>query len=78
MERFRLDDPLQSTQIHLVCGLWGVIALGLYDMDRGLLTTGKFDLIKVDDFVFNTNFVFIIKDEILYGQPSKGPKKPEK
>jgi ammonia channel protein AmtB len=26
MERLRLDDPLQSTQTHLLCGFWGVIA----------------------------------------------------
>ena len=47
MERLRLDDPLQSTQTHLLCGLWGVIALGLFDMEKGVITTGQFELITI-------------------------------
>ena len=29
LNRYQLDDPLQATQTHLFCGLWGVIAFGL-------------------------------------------------
>ena len=29
LNRFQLDDPLQATQTHLFCGLFGVIAFGL-------------------------------------------------
>ncbi len=39
LNRFQLDDPLQATQTHLFCGLWGVIAFGLVHKEKGLLTT---------------------------------------
>lgn len=42
LNRFQLDDPLQATQTHLFCGLWGVIAFGLVHKEKGLLTTGNF------------------------------------
>ena len=29
LNKYQLDDPLQATQTHLFCGLWGVIAFGL-------------------------------------------------
>ena len=40
LDRFQLDDPLQSTQTHLFCGIWGVIADGLVHKEKGLLTKG--------------------------------------
>lgn len=41
LNRYQLDDPLQATQTHLFCGLWGVIAFGLVHNEKGLLTTGN-------------------------------------
>jgi len=41
LNRYQLDDPLQATQTHLFCGLWGVIAFGLVHKEKGLLTTGQ-------------------------------------
>ena len=29
-DRFRLDDPVCATSVHLVCGMWGTIAVGLF------------------------------------------------
>ena len=40
LNRYQLDDPLQATQTHLFCGLWGVIAFGLMHKEKGVLTTG--------------------------------------
>eukprot|EP00191_Tetraselmis_sp_GSL018_P019884 CAMPEP_0177578096 /NCGR_PEP_ID=MMETSP0419_2-20121207/148_1 /TAXON_ID=582737 /ORGANISM="Tetraselmis sp., Strain GSL018" /LENGTH=332 /DNA_ID=CAMNT_0019066481 /DNA_START=630 /DNA_END=1628 /DNA_ORIENTATION=- len=28
--RFRIDDPLDASPVHFFCGLWGVIAVGLF------------------------------------------------
>ena len=41
MDRFQLDDPLQATQTHLFCGIWGVIADGLVHKEKGLFTKGN-------------------------------------
>ena len=38
--RVQIDDPLEASQIHGLCGCWGLIAAGLFDRERGLLTTG--------------------------------------
>ena len=47
MQRFQIDDPLQSTQSHLFCGLWGVISLGIFHKKKGLLTTGSFRFLLI-------------------------------
>lgn len=41
LNKIQLDDPLQATQTHLFCGLWGVIAFGLVHREKGLITTGS-------------------------------------
>ena len=47
LNRYQLDDPLQATQTHLFCGLWGVIAFGLVHKEKGLMTTGDFSFIGI-------------------------------
>ena len=47
LNRYQLDDPLQATQTHLFCGLWGVVAFGLVHQERGLLTTGQGDFLGI-------------------------------
>lgn len=29
--RLKVDDPVNASQIHLFCGIWGVLAVGLFD-----------------------------------------------
>ena len=41
-ERLEIDDPLQVSQIHGFCGLWGVLAVGIFDKDMGLIYSGHF------------------------------------
>lgn len=33
MEKFKIDDPCSASQIHAFCGLWGVLAVGIFDID---------------------------------------------
>ncbi|WP_298616216.1 ammonium transporter [uncultured Thermosynechococcus sp.] len=37
-DRIKIDDPVGATSVHLVCGTWGTLAVGLFDKDLGLLT----------------------------------------
>ncbi|MDG2990294.1 ammonium transporter [Candidatus Synechococcus calcipolaris G9] len=37
-DRIKIDDPVGATSVHLVCGIWGTLAVGLFSMDAGLLT----------------------------------------
>lgn len=38
--KFELDDPIESFLIFGVQGLWGTIAVGLFDKQTGLVNTG--------------------------------------
>jgi ammonium transporter, Amt family len=35
LSHFKIDDPIQAFPVHGACGLWGVIAIGIFDMDKG-------------------------------------------
>jgi Amt family ammonium transporter len=40
-DRIKVDDPVGATSVHLVCGIWGTLAVGLFNKDAGLFTTGQ-------------------------------------
>lgn len=41
MIRFEVDDGLNQVSIHCVCGIWSLIAAGIFDSNNGTLTTGS-------------------------------------
>ena len=41
--RAEIDDPLDISEVHGFCGIWSIIALGIFDKDKGLIYTGKLD-----------------------------------
>lgn len=43
----KIDDPCSATQIHGFCGLWGVIAVGFFRKETGLIYTGSFKLLGI-------------------------------
>eukprot|EP00347_Sterkiella_histriomuscorum_P006219 403353608 len=45
--RLKIDDPLHASQLHAFCGLWGVLAVGIFDKDYGLIYTGSFKQIGI-------------------------------
>ena len=42
LHRYKIDDPTNSFQIFGASGLWGCLAVGIFDGDRGLINTGSF------------------------------------
>ncbi len=36
IDRLRLDDPVGAISVHLVCGIWGTLAVGLFGSIRGV------------------------------------------
>jgi Amt family ammonium transporter len=41
LERARIDDPVSAVPVHLMCGIWGTLAVGLFATDTGLFYTGS-------------------------------------
>ena len=42
-----IDDPVGAVSVHGVCGAWGTIAAGIWNLDSGLLATGSFKQLGV-------------------------------
>ena len=39
-DSIKIDDPVGATSVHLVCGIWGTLAVGLFDSELGLFYGG--------------------------------------
>lgn len=40
LRKLEIDDPVEATQVHGFCGLWGCLALGLFHTEKGLFYGG--------------------------------------
>ena len=38
IDRARLDDPVGAVSVHLVCGIWGTLAVGIFSADHSFVT----------------------------------------
>jgi ammonium transporter, Amt family len=47
LEKFKIDDPCCASQMHAFCGMWGCIAVGFFDKDRGVIYTGRFNFLGI-------------------------------
>jgi Amt family ammonium transporter len=36
IDRLRLDDPVGAVTVHLICGMWGTLAVGIFGDKAGL------------------------------------------
>ena len=64
-EKLKLDDPVGATSVHLVCGLWGTLAVAIFGSKAGLeqlwIQFYGFMAIGLATFVFSFVVLFIIK-----------------
>ncbi|EIJ78369.1 ammonium transporter [Bacillus methanolicus PB1] len=47
VDNLKVDDPVGAVAVHGFNGVFGTIAVGLFDTSQGLLTTGEFTLFKI-------------------------------
>ncbi|HJV45832.1 MAG TPA: ammonium transporter [Bacillota bacterium] len=47
VDNLKVDDPVGAVAVHGFNGVFGTIAVGLFDQSQGLLTTGSFSLFKI-------------------------------
>lgn len=57
----KLDDPVGATSVHLVCGIWGTIAVGLFGSMAGIgqLMEQMIGVLAIGVFVFTFSFALI-------------------
>jgi Amt family ammonium transporter len=61
-DKFRIDDPVGALSVHLVNGIWGTLAVGIFNAEKSLLAQIK-GIVTVGVFVFVISFIiwFILK-----------------
>ena len=37
-DRLRIDDPVGAISVHLVCGIWGTLAVGIFSAEHSFVT----------------------------------------
>lgn len=47
LDKLGVDDPVGAWSVHGLTGIWGVIAVGLFDSEAGLFTTGSGRLLGI-------------------------------
>ncbi len=64
-DKLKLDDPVGATSVHLVCGIWGTLAVGIFGAKAGLGQLGIQALgiaaIGVFTFAFAFALFYVIK-----------------
>ncbi len=63
-DKLKLDDPVGATSVHLVCGIWGTLAVGIFG--SGKFFTQLIGVVIIGAFTFTFAFVvlYIIKKAV--------------
>lgn len=63
-DKLKLDDPVGATSVHLVCGIWGTLAVGIFG--NGKFFTQLLGVVAIGAFTFTFAFVvlFVIKKAV--------------
>ena len=55
-DKLRIDDPVGALSVHLVAGIWGTLAVGIFNPEVALLSQVK-GIVVVGAFVFVSSFL---------------------
>ncbi|MEM6725889.1 MAG: ammonium transporter [Bacteroidota bacterium] len=68
-DRLKLDDPVGATSVHLVCGIWGTLAVGLFGAKAGLsqLWVQFYGTMAIGLFTFAFAFIVIYALKVSVG-----------
>ena len=67
-DRIKIDDPVGATSVHLVCGIWGTLAVGLFGANAGIdqLISQLIGTVACGAFAFTASYAlfFVLKKTI--------------
>lgn len=55
-DKIKLDDPVGATSVHLTCGIWGTLAVGIFASEKSFLTQ-LIGVLSIATFAFVFAFV---------------------
>ncbi|MFQ5856706.1 MAG: ammonium transporter [Anaerolineae bacterium] len=59
LEKLRIDDPVGAVAVHGICGVWGTLSIGLFDVTDGLLYGGGVTQIGIQLLGAVAVFIFV-------------------
>lgn len=68
-DRIRIDDPVGAISVHLVCGIWGTLAVGLFGAKRGMgqLVDQIVGIVSIGLFTVILSFIFFGIVKAIFG-----------
>jgi len=69
-DKLKIDDPVGATSVHLVCGIWGTLAVALfgnYGQDVGTLSAQLIGIAAIGAFTFSFAFIVFYLIKITLG-----------
>lgn len=64
-DRLRIDDPVGAISVHLTCGIWGTLAVGIFSSEHSFMTQ-FIGVLSYGLFCFITSFLlFTMVDKLL-------------
>lgn len=60
LDKFRLDDPVGAVSVHLICGIWGTLALPLFGKTAWLPQLTAIGVVAIFSFGVSYLFFFIV------------------
>lgn len=64
--KLKLDDPVGATSVHLVCGIWGTLAVGIFGIGEFSFVTQLIGVASIGAFTFTFTFAmfFLLKKTV--------------
>ena len=66
LDKLKIDDPVGAISVHLICGVWGTIAVGVFSAEHSVLTQ-VFGVISYGLFCLICSFIIFIIIQSLIG-----------
>lgn len=57
-DKIKIDDPVGAISVHGVCGAWGTLAVGLFNLETGLFYGGGFDQLIAQSIGVGVAFIW--------------------
>ncbi len=66
-DKLKLDDPVGATSVHLVCGMWGTLAVGIFGIGEFSIVTQLIGVLAIGLFSFVFAFILFYLLKVTVG-----------